>query len=480
MIKNNQRMKASRLIILTMLSTGVILGSCDRQLELNPKDSESATVALSTMKGIDAAVVGMYGGMRSASYYGRYEFIYGDLSSDNVYLAKANSNRFIPTFQRTFAAVDGDALGIWTVAYNTISRANNIINSVDNVTATQDEKDFAKGQALFIRALAHFDLVRIFAKPYNQGGGAQEGVPIVLVTDVNATLPRSTVADVYTQVISDLNQAKTLLATTSSSDKVTASKYAASALLSRVYLYKGDYANAITEANTVTSAGYSLVSAAQLPTFYSTVGTSEEIFTLKFVSTESLGSDNLGNMYLKPGYGDVRVSPDLVKVFDTANDARYKNYISPFTNSPLEFQNNKFKSQDGIQGMWSPKILRLSEVILNRAEAYSKSANDVGALADLNQIRTHRGLAALVGVTGAPLLDSILTERRREFMFEGQRVFDLTRNGLAIVRNYCNMPTEVATANCTFAAADPKMIAPIPQAEIDANPSIKGHQNEGY
>src|SRR6185436_4571486 len=101
--------------------------------------------------------------------------------------------------------------------------------------------------------------------------------------------------------------------------------------------YKEDYNNAISEANIVTSAGYVLLTAAQLPTFYSTVGTAEEIFTLKFVSTESLGSDNLGNIYLKPGYGDVRVSPDLVAVFDFGNDERYKNFIGPFTNSPLEF-----------------------------------------------------------------------------------------------------------------------------------------------
>src|SRR5690349_5551826 len=196
MIKTIHRMKARNIILLTTLTAGVILGSCDRQLEINPKDSESSISALSTMKGIDAAVVGMYGGMRSSTYYGRYIFIYGDLSSADVYLAKANSNRFIPTFQRSFAAVDGDALGIWSSAYNTILRANNIINSVDKVDGTQADKDLAKGQALFIRALAHFDLVRIFAKPYNQGGGTQEGVPVVLVADVNATLPRSTVADV--------------------------------------------------------------------------------------------------------------------------------------------------------------------------------------------------------------------------------------------------------------------------------------------
>src|SRR6476469_9297949 len=107
-------MKTGKFIIIAIMGAGSILYGCTKQLQLNPKDAESATVALSTMKGVNAAVVGMYGGMRSAGYYGRYISIYGDLSSADVYLAKANSNRFIPTFQRSFAAVDGDALGIWT------------------------------------------------------------------------------------------------------------------------------------------------------------------------------------------------------------------------------------------------------------------------------------------------------------------------------------------------------------------------------
>src|SRR3954467_568782 len=194
-------MKITKYLIITALASGTFLAACERQLELEPKDSQSTNQALSTIKGIDAAVVGMYANMRSASYYGRYLFMYGDLSANDVYLAKANSNRFIPTFQRNFAAVDADALGIWTAAYSTIARANNIVNAVDNVTATQQEKDLAKGQALFTRALAYFDLVRIFAKPYNQGGGTQAGVPLVLVSDINNTPARNTVGEVYSQVI---------------------------------------------------------------------------------------------------------------------------------------------------------------------------------------------------------------------------------------------------------------------------------------
>src|SRR4051812_43541881 len=147
-------MKITKFLIITALASGTFLTACKRQLELQPKDSLSNIEALRTMSGINAAVVGMYGGMRSASYYGRYTFMFGDLSANDVYLAKANSNRFIPTFQRSSSAVDADALGIWSVAYRIISRANNIINAVDDVSATQGEKDLAKGQALFIRALS--------------------------------------------------------------------------------------------------------------------------------------------------------------------------------------------------------------------------------------------------------------------------------------------------------------------------------------
>lgn len=463
-------------VIALMVSTG-----CNKELELEPKDALSTQTALSTIGGINAAVVGMYANMRNVDYYGRSLFVYGDLSSDNVYLAKTNSNRYISTFQRNYAAVDADILNMWTQIYSTISRANNVINAVDNVTAEAGEKDLAKGQALFVRGLAYFDLVRIFAKPYNQGNGTQPGVPVVLTSDVTAKPGRNTVAEVYTQIIEDLNNAKTLLASTSATTKVTATKYAASALLSRVYLYKGDNTNAISEANIVTSAAdLKLTPAGDLATFYTTVENEEEIFSLRFLTTESLGSDNLGNIYLKPGYGDIRVSPDLVAVFDKNKDARYTDFIKPFSTSAAEFQNNKFTGQEGSLGLYSPKILRLAEVVLNRAEAHAKAGQSAEALADLNEIRTSRGLTAAGNLSGDALIGAILEERRREFMFEGQRYFDLIRNSLPVARNYCNQPTEVQTPSCTLNADDPKAIAPIPQAEIDANPGLKGQQNQGY
>jgi len=470
-----------KILIIGLIAFGILFSSCKKQLELAPKDALGTDVALGTIQGVNSAILGMYSSMRSASYYGRSLYIYGDLSANDVYLSQTNSNRYISTFQRNFAASDATITDMWTAMYVTISRANNIINSVDKVTASQPEKDLAKGQALFVRALGYFDLVRVFAKPYNQGNGAQLGVPIVLISDISNYPKRNTVTEVYAQILADLNLAKTLLSATSASDKVTVSKYAVSALLSRVYLYKGDHPNAIAEANAVTSnSSFVLTPATALGTFYATPAAAEDIFTIRFLATESAGSDNIGSIYLKPGYGDIRVSPDLVAIFDKVNDKRYQLFIGPFSNSPKEFQNNKYKQQDGALGMYSPKVLRLAEVILNRAEAANKAGQDELALTDLNKVRSSRGLASLAGVSGAALLTEILLERRKELMFEGQFFFDLMRNGITMQRNFCNDPLEISAPQCSLTAVDSKTVAPIPQAELSANPSLAGQQNSGY
>lgn len=461
------------------LAAVFMTAGCNKMLELDPKDSLTTERSLSTIEGIKAATAGMYASLRSANYYGRSMFLYGDLSGDDVYISSNNSNRYLSTYQRNYAAVDADILGMWTAMYNTIARANNIINNADKVNASQADKDLQKGQALFVRALAYFDLVCVFAKPYNQGNGAQAGVPIVLESNVNHYPARNTVEEVYQRIITDLNDAVNLLAVTTSSTKVTASKYAAKALLSRVYLYKGDLTASINAATDVINAGYQITSAADLEDFYATPGAGADIFTVKFLITDNLSSNNLGNFYLKPGYGDARISPELVNVFDQDKDARFIHFLSPFNGSPAEWQNNKYFGQDGVFGMTSPKVLRIEEVYLNRAEAYAKDEQYALALADLNAIRVQRGLDP-VNVDDDQVLDEILEERRRELMFEGHRFFDLMRNEKNVVRNYCNQPTQVNSPNCTITVTADYAIAPIPQTEIDANSQLRGQQNPGY
>lgn len=451
--------------------------ACNDKLTLSPAVSLPTEDALTDIAGVKAGISGMYAGMRSVNYYGRNFLVVPEIAADNVYLAAANSNRFGSSFRVTWLTSDGDITNLWNQTYAVILRANNIINSIPTLTdGSDEEKNDALGQALFIRALTHFDLLRTFSQPYAIGGGSALGIPVITKFSVGSPA-RNTEDEVYTQIISDLTQAKSLLAQ-DGSNPYNANAYAASALLARVYLYKGDNENAVSEASAViSSAEYAIVPAKDLPDFYNKTGTSEDIFTLMVLSTESLSSDDVGRIYLKPGYGDIRVSPDLVKVFDTA-DARYKSYIQPFDGDSTEYENDKFTGQDGIFGLYSPKILRISEQYLIRAEANAKLGNYAAALEDVNAIRAKRTIPNLVNIPDADVLANVLLERRKELMFEGHRYFDLLRNKQDIVREFCGDPLELNTPACTYPATQPTVIPPIPQREIDVNKNIA--QNPGY
>lgn len=459
-------------VMLVLLSVGQ---GCNKELALSPADKLPTDEALSNIKGVNAAVNGMYAGMRSTDYYGRNYLILGEITADNVYLSTSNSNRFLPSWRLSWIVSDVDATAIWNRAYAVILRANNIINSIPVISdGTAAEKDFAKGQALFIRALAHFDLLRFFAEPYIIGGGTSLGVPVITKFEVGSPA-RNTVDQVYAQIIADLTEAKSILAE-DINNPFNASSYAASALLARAYLYKGDNAAAIAEATRVINAGYIIQPANSLAEFYNTPGTKEDIFTLKILDIQTSGSDNLGQMYRKPGYGDIRVSPDLMDVLEPGDARRV--FISAFNGSPSEFQNNKFTGQQGISGLHSPKILRISEMYLARAEAYAKEGNYAAALTDVNAIRTHRNLTALENVADDAVLTTVLKEKRVEFMFEGHRYFDLLRNKLDIVRNHCNNPEQLNTPRCVIEATSNTAILPIPQRETDVNRNME--QNPGY
>ncbi|HEY9258174.1 RagB/SusD family nutrient uptake outer membrane protein [Chitinophaga sp.] len=461
--------------IIGIFAAAALLQACSSKLDVKPNNSLEIGDALADLPAIQSALAGTYDALQQTEYYGRNYWLMTELSGDNVYLSAKNSNRFISSFKREYNVQDADVADLWATAYKAILGANNIINSVDSISADQEPKNVAKGEALFIRALAYSDLVNMFAKPYRGSNGSQPGVPVNLKFAVVQT-PRSSVADVYTRIITDLTDAKKLLVNVGADTKFHASQYAASALLARVYLAKGDDQAAIDEATNVINAGFSLTPAAGIPTFYNNGGSAEEIFTLRFTgNAEDLGSDNLGMMYLKPGYGDIRVSPDLYNTL-AANDAR-KSLLGVFSDgSTGEKTNLKFQGQESIAGMHSPKLLRLAEMYLIRSEAYAHLNQAAKAISDLNTLRAQRGLAALSGVADKDVLDYVLAESRKEFMFEGHRYFDLLRNGKDVVRNFCHDLLEVA-APCTISTTSDIAICPIPQTELNTNPI---GQNPGY
>lgn len=441
--------------------------SCQGVLDIEPAQSLSVDESLSDFNGMQTALFGAYDGLQAVSYYGRDFVVNPEVGGENVYISINNSNRFLINYRYELNAAQTDT-DFWEQGYDIILRVNNIINSIDGITdGTAEDRNQILGEALFLRALAHFDLTREFCAPYAEGSGANTGIPIMLEAAIS-TPPRNTLAEVYSQINVDLTQAKGLM--TQDLGTFRAGVSAVNALLARVALYQGNNAEAEARATDVINAGYTLTAGADLPAFFASTGNAEEIFSLKTAPDETNGSNNLGQIYNPQGYGDIRVTSDIRNSYE-AGDLRTALY---YLNTDGEYYNGKFLGEEGVPGLVSTKIFRLAEMYLIRAEARAKQSDFTGATADVNVIRQRAGLAAL----GANVdLDGVLAEKNREFAFEGHRTFDLWRNGKPLVRVQANTGLEISAP--AFIAADSYLrVYPIPQTELDVNPEIS--QAPGY
>ncbi len=461
--------------IVTLILTLGLTAGCQNVLNIEPAQSLSTEEALSDYKSLLTALYGAYDGLQARSYYGRDFLVVPEVGGDNVYITIDNSNRFLINYRYELNA-NATQRAFWEQAYDVILRANNIINNIDLAAdASDEERNQVLGEALFIRALAHFDLSRLFCAPYAEGTGPETGIPIMLEAKIG-TPPRNTLEEVYTQIRADLDAAIPKLTEDVGPYRVTA--YAAKALYARVALYQGDNATAEAMAtDVIDNGGYSLHPGNDLATFYTTSGNDEEIFTLYRGADETMGSDNLGQIYNPSGYGDIRVTTDIINLYEAGDERGFNppsgaDLIYLYTDG--EYYNGKFLGESGVPGLVSTKILRLAEMYLIRAEARVKQGNGTGATADVNVIRNRAGLADFAGTV---TLADVLDEKNREFAFEGHRTFDLWRNGLPLVRQQANTGLEVSAP--AFIAADSYLrVYPIPQSELDTNPNIT--QAPGY
>jgi hypothetical protein len=465
-------------IFLVFAAAGLVISGCNKKLDQKPQDALFDNEAIKDYQTLKAATVGIYDVLNSLNYYGQTYPSILELRGNDMYIGASNSNRLLSSFKYNYTTTDGDVTGIWNTVYNMIQRANNVINrSADVKDATADQINALKGEAYFLRALGHFDLVRVFAKPYTFDNGASLGVPVVTSFEIGNPA-RNTVAQVYTQVIVDLQQAVNLLPDDPFT-KFRATQMAAKALLARVYLYKGDNANAATQAADVINSGeFELTSPALYGSgvFWRTPGSNEEIFTIKVSQFEDRGSDNYGQLYNpSPAYGDLRVYPQFYASY-LPGDVRQNLIVDDGTGV---LYTEKFKVQDNIPGMYSPKILRLAEMYFIHAEASVKLGNNQDAIDDLNAVRRQRGLPDIAAGTTLTLSD-VLREKNWELAFEGHQWQDRLRNNLTTPRPSNLDATSLPNGANNVATTDYRQLFPIPQREIDANPSIRSQQNPGY
>ena len=446
--------------------------SCKKEfLTKLPPTAVPPAQALATEADLQAALRGAYSGLRAVDFFGRTVPLIGDLMADNAYVSLTNSGRYTLFNTYSWAVNDGNITGFWRSAYTAILRANNIINADLAASASVNQ---TKGEAYAIRALCYFYLVRYFAKPYTDDPNAL-GVPIVTHVDFDLKPTRSKVSEVYALINSDLTQAYSLMTQYINSSQF--SKYAAKGLQAKVYLTMGDKANAKAAAvDVINNGGFTVVTSANYLSYWSTLlPRTDKVETLFEVSADANannGFDGLSNIYNQAGYGDMLVSDDLYALYDNADIRKSLYTVGTRGGNPAIFANNKFPGTFG-SDISDTKVLRLSEMYFIAAEA-SLPGDEASALTFVNYITSRRGAPAIAS-SGAQLFEAIITERRKELAFEGDRYLDLQRLKRDVVRS-ANYPA----AARTIAYSNPRRLLPIPQAEMDANPNIRSQQNPAY
>ena len=490
------------------------LSSCVNDwLDVAPSDGTDADAALTSSSDLAAARTGMYKALKGNSslvdYYGQQFFVYGDVHAgdDYQYNNLGGSNRasfyYDMNYQTAseFTSSTSSSNVAWKSPYIVIGRANRIIaaaegGALSDAAEAKATIDQYAAEAKVLRALAHFDLVRIYGKPYTEDQGASLGVPLVTeVLESNAKPARSTVAEVYTQVVKDLTEAISSNALATETEPGYVSVWGAKAILSRVYLNMGDYANALSVAeDIIKNSGAALWTRDQYLKAWdaSTPNESEFLFRLNVAgSTDSNDLNGIGNLQQREGYKEMVATKKFVDMLTSdPEDVRNEMFLPATaakevaTYGTNKVYLNKLRGQGGnLRNVTIVPIIRLSEVYLTAAECAFRNNDKTKAVEYLNDLvknrtTTEASLATVDNIT----LERILIERRKELIGEGQRYFDALRNNETITRYtseadkgwHKTLSKDAQSFNRDYF----KAIAAIPQAEINANPNIK--QNTGY
>src|SRR4030095_866529 len=471
-----------------------VLSACKKEfLDLPPYNAVPVDQAYSSEADMNTAVNGLYATLRNAATFGRALPLKGDLMADNVYLKFGNSGRYLTYRDYNQTAANAEANDAWNALYVAIKNANQIINAD---IASSKIIDQIKGEAHAVRALVYFELLRNYAKPYTVDANGL-GIPIVTTFDQNLLPPRSTTKEVYAQIVSDLNQAYTLMTynvgqsftiTATNSTKVLNSsyftKYAAKALLARVYQSMGDWTNAKDAAlEVINNGGFNLVPNGNYVSYWANPAPStnkvESILEGSLDNSGNLATNALAAFYQLVGYGDAWVTNELYNQY-ASTDVRRQVILVNTTVSPgnTVYLNSKYSNTSNAADKDDIKVLRYADVVLILAEALANSNDEPNALIRLNSVAKLRDQSfAGYSSSGQQLKNDIISERRKEFAFEGYRFYDLMRLNLPIPNH---TKSQFPTVLFPIAADDFHRIFPIPQAELDVNPNIRGQQNPGY
>lgn len=481
-------------ISLAALTVFVSLTSCERNLDQISSMNEAEEQAMTRPESFRQALDGAYTAFKSTGYYTSdtgNQLIMGDLTTDNLIITDSgrNSNAAASNFE--FSSDNSQTTGLFNAAYSVISRVNFVLSYLDNGVVTGATKDNVEAEARAIRAAAHFDVLRAYSVIPTQNSSAKNQYGIYYSESYNPLNNNSarnlTVAQAYDKVIADLLIAADKI-TQNDADKGRFSKAAIYGLLSRVYLYKGDYANTAKYGKLALGLSPSITTLSNFNSIWKeNEGLAKITDGVLFqIANAAPERNTVGVAYNQLIDGQYR--SEFVADYDffnsyAANDVRKTTYFTPALYNKKAYNHiTKYAGNGGPVNIVPVKYLRTAEVLLNVAEASYRSGDEGTALTLLNQLRKERYTAFTPGTeAGQPLLAAILKERRLELAFENDRWYTLKRLGLAVTRSGKGDIADGSGSKAikqTLAANSDLWQWPIPVTAVQANPNIK--QNDGY
>jgi starch-binding outer membrane protein, SusD/RagB family len=477
-------MKYKILILLAVI--GIV--SCRKdKLSPIPQDTISDQVAFQTPERALQTVNGMYAAVKTGAFYGGRFPVYHEIRGEDFNNRTNNGVTGFQTYNYTVTPTLNEVNNLWNAAYAAINRINVVVDGVQKSSLSDDIKSQYIAEGRFLRGLAYFSLATLYARPYWDGNGDKPGVIIYTEPQLTSGIndkARSTVAETYAQILSDLDYAEQNLPLSYSDASMNvykAHRNAAIALKTRVYLSMRRYQDVITEANKIVSqaAPFTATTGVQQRLATSIVDvfrpgmTAENIFSFPFTELDLPGTQNSLNQYFSPSGTPDKGNGDYA--LNTAAGSIVASTAWSATDARRAF--NIDKSGQTWLRKWTENtddvpVIRYAEVLLNLAEALARTNGlDTRAVALLNAVRQRSDAAAVLAPASADaLIEAILLERRIELLGEGFRSIDLVRLGQPL-------PAKPNVAS-TVATNDAQYIWAIPNGELLVNKAAA--QNTGY
>lgn len=467
-------MKKNIIIIICGLALLGLSSSCSIEPTLADRDAVDL-VDENTMRHM---VDGAYNQMVDYRFLGRNTIIAGEVRSDNMY-SMGNSNRFVPMSKMELLPTHADVDEIFKYGYKTLANTNFLINSeFDEVDGDEANKHHTIAEAYTIRALVHFELLKLYGQQYISAGDNLGISYIKEYKGEDLNIPRGSVEsnkdDLYNDIDNALTHFTQAAGSEYSSTRVYLTEDAAYALKSRIATYFKDYGPALDASSQIVDE-YTVTPADKVVEYWEqTTPGAASIFELAQSNTpaESQSINGITNIYRFGSYGDVVAFNNLLEDAEfEPTDVRASTDMIDTEGTGNYLRNvGKYPTIGTGLGSDNIKVFRIEEVVLNHAEALLETGDAGTALTYLNKITQNREATDYAAAT----IENILKERRKELLFEGFRFHDLARHGLDIK----DMDPTSLNNHGLVPAGDNKFAMPIPRAEVDANRETT--QNPGY